>query len=327
MRRREFLTLLSAAAACSSRAHAQQPAIPAVGFLGSASPESWADRLRELRHGLGEFGFVEGQNLTIVYRWAEGHNERLPAMASQLAGQQVKAIIAPGSTPSALAAQAATKTVPIIFEVGSDPVEIGLVASLNQPGGNITGVTTLNSGIGSKRLELLRSLLPNAAVLGFLVNPTNAKLVDADIKDVRAAGKNLGLQLRVLNASTAEDLETRFAELKQSNAGGLLIDADPLFSSQMPQLAALSLRYAMPSVYQFREFAAAGGLLSYGSSFTATFRTVGNYTGRILKGEKPADLPVQQATLVELFVNLKTAKALGVTVPLSLLGRADEVIE
>ncbi|HEY3795786.1 MAG TPA: ABC transporter substrate-binding protein [Bradyrhizobium sp.] len=308
-------------------ARAQQSAAPTIGFLGSESADAWAPRLSEFRRGLSELGYVEGQNLTVVYRWAEGHNERLPSMAADLAAQQVKAIIAPGSTPAALAAQAATKTIPVIFEIASDPVDVGLVASLNQPGGNVTGVTTLNSEISTKRLELLHSLVPATTVLGLLVNPTNTKVAQVSIRSLQAAGHQMGLELRVLNASTADEFETRFAELKQSKAGGLLIAADPLFSSHAGKLAELSLRYAMPAVYQFREFVTAGGLLSYGTSFTATFRVVGNYTGRILKGEKPADLPVQQATLVELIINLKTAKTLGITVPLSLLGRADEVIE
>jgi putative tryptophan/tyrosine transport system substrate-binding protein len=327
MRRRELLTFMGAVAAWPLAAGAQQSAGPLIGFLGSESADAWAPRLNEFRRGLSEFGYVEGQNLTVVYRWAEGHNDRLPSMAAGLAAQQVKAIIAPGSTPAALAAQAATKTIPIIFEIASDPVEFGLVASLNQPGGNITGVTTLNSEISVKRLELLHSLVPASTVLGLLVNPTNTKLAQASIKSLQAAGHQMGLEPRVLNASTADEFEARFAELKQSKAEGLLIVADPLFSSHAKQLAELSLRYAMPAVYQFREFVTAGGLLSYGTSFSATFRVVGNYTGRILKGEKPADLPVQQATLVEMIINLKTAKTLGITVPLSLLGRADEVIE
>jgi putative tryptophan/tyrosine transport system substrate-binding protein len=330
MRRREFLAFMGAmgaAAAWPLSARAQQSATPTIGFLGSESADAWAPRLSEFRRGLSELGYVEGQNLTVVYRWAEGRNERLPAMAADLAAQQVKAVIAPGSTPAALAAQAATKTIPIIFEIASDPVEIGLVASLNQPGGNITGVTTLNSEINVKRLELLHNLVPASSVLGLLVNPTNTKLAAANAKSLQTAGQQMGLELRVLNASTADEFDARFAELKQSKAEGLLIVADPLFSSHAKQLAELSLRYAMPAVYQFREFVTAGGLLSYGTSFSATFRVVGNYTGRILKGEKPADLPVQQATLVEMIINLKTAKTLGITVPLSLLGRADEVIE
>jgi putative ABC transport system substrate-binding protein len=318
---------MGAAAAWPLAARAQQSAAPTIGFLGSESADAWAPRLSEFRRGLSELGYVEGQNLTVVYRWAEGHNERLPSMAADLAAQQVKAIIAPGSTPAALAAQAATKTIPVIFEIASDPVDVGLVASLNQPGGNVTGVTTLNSEISTKRLELLHSLVPATTVLGLLVNPTNTKVAQVSIRSLQAAGHQMGLELRVLNASTADEFETCFAELKQSKAGGLLIAADPLFSSHAGKLAELSLRYAMPAVYQFREFVTAGGLLSYGTSFTATFRVVGNYTGRILKGEKPADLPVQQATLVELIINLKTAKTLGITVPLSLLGRADEVIE
>jgi putative ABC transport system substrate-binding protein len=327
MRRRELLTFMGAVAAWPFAARGQQSATPTVGFLGSESADAWAPRLSEFRRGLSELGYVEGQNLTVVYRWAEGRNDRLPSIAADLAAQQVKAIIAPGSTPAALAAQAATKTIPIIFEIASDPVEFGLVASLNQPGGNITGVTTLNSEISTKRLELLHSLVPASTVLDLLVNPTNTKLAAANVKSLQAAGHQMGLELRVLNASTADEFDTRFAELKQSKAEGLLIVADPLFSSHAKQLAELSLRYAMPAVYQFREFVTAGGLLSYGTSFSATFRVVGNYTGRILKGEKPADLPVQQATLVEMIINLKTAKTLGITVPLSLLGRADEVIE
>jgi putative tryptophan/tyrosine transport system substrate-binding protein len=326
MRRRELLTFMGTVAAWSFAARAQQPAAPTIGFLGSESADAWAPRLNEFRRGLSELGYVEGQNLTVVYRWAEGRNERLPSMAADLAAQQVKAIIAPGSTPAALAAHAATKTIPVIFEIAADPVEVGLVASLNQPGGNVTGVTTLNSEISTKRLELLHSLVPATIVLGLLVNPTNS-ITQAGIKSLQAAGRQMGLELRVLNASTADEFEARFAELKQSKAEGLLILADPLFSSHAGQLAALSLRYAMPAIYQFREFVAAGGLLSYGTSFSTTFRTVGNYTGRILKGERPADLPVQQATLVELIINLKTAKTLGIAVPLSLLGRADEVIE
>jgi putative ABC transport system substrate-binding protein len=326
MRRRELLTFIGAVAAWPLAARAQQSTGPLIGFLGSESADAWANRLSEFRRGLNDLGYVEGQNLTVVYRWAGGHNDRLPSMAADLAGQQVKAIIAPGSTPAALAAHAATKAIPVIFEIAADPVEIGLVASLNQPGSNVTGVTTLNSEISTKRLELLHSLVPATTVLGLLVNPTNS-ITQAGIEGLQAAGHQMGLELRVLNASSADEFEARFAELNQSKAAGLLILADPLFSSHAGQLAELSLRYAMPAIYQFREFVVAGGLLSYGTSFSATFRTVGNYTGRILNGEKPADLPVQQATLVELIINLKTAKTLGITVPLSLLGRADEAIE
>jgi putative ABC transport system substrate-binding protein len=327
MRRREFITFFGAAAVWSLGARAQQPAMSVVGFLGSESPDVWADRLRQLRRGLSELGFIEGQNLSIEYRWADGRNERLPSMAAELVSHQVRAIIAPGSTPAALAAQAATKTIPIVFEIGSDPVELGLVTRLNQPGGNITGVTSLNLEMGPKRLELLHNVIPAATLVGLLINPTNPRLAETNIKSIQSAGRTFGLEMRVLHASTEDEVEAAFTELKQIKAGGLLIAADPFFSSHVKQLATLSVRHAMPTVYQFREFAVAGGLLSYGANFTETFRVVGNYTGRILKGEKPADLPVQQATAVELIINQKTAKTLGITVPQALISRADEVIE
>ena len=327
MRRREFITLVGAAAVWPLGARAQQPAMPVVGFLGSELPDLWTGRLRELRRGLSELGFIEGQNLSIEYRWGEGRNERLPSMASELVRHQVKVIVAPGSTPAALAAQAATKTIPIVFEIGSDPVELGLVPRLNQPGGNITGVTSLNLEIGPKRLELLHSLIPAATVFGLLINPTNPRLAETNIKSIQSAGQTFGLEMRVLHASTEGEFEAAFTELKQIKAGGLLIAADPFFTSHVKQLAALSIRHAVPTVYQFRDFAIAGGLLSYGASFTETFRVVGNYTGRILKGEKPANLPVQQATAVELIINQRTAKTLGITVPQALISRADEVIE
>ena len=248
-------------------------------------------------------------------------------MASDLVRQQVKVIIAPGSTPAALAAQAATKTIPIVFEIASDPVELGLVSGLNKPGGNVTGVTTLNLEIGPKRLELLHNLIPSASVIGLLINPTNPRLAEQNIKSLQSAGRTFGLEMHVLQASTEDEFDAVFEELKKIKAGGLLIAADPFFSSHVKQLAALSIRHAVPTVYQFREFAIAGGLLSYGTSFTQSFRTVGNYTGRILKGERPADLPVQQATAVDLIINQRTAEALGVTVPQALISRADEVIE
>jgi putative tryptophan/tyrosine transport system substrate-binding protein len=241
--------------------------------------------------------------------------------------QQVKVILAPGSTPAALAAHAATKTIPIVFEIASDPIELGLVSGLSKPGGNITGVTTLNLEIGPKRLELLHNAIPGASVIGLLINPTNPREADQNIRSLQSAGKSLGLEMHVLNASTEDEFGVAFEELKKIKAGGLLIAPDPLFSSHVKQLAALSIRYAVPATYQFREFAIAGGLFSYGTSFTRSFRTVGNYTGRILKGEKPADLPVQQATAVELIINQRTAEALGITVPQAMISRADEVIE
>jgi len=326
MRRREFITLIGGAvAAWPVGSQAQQSAKSTIGFLGSESPDAWAGRLQELHRGLSELGFVEGQNLSVEYRWAQGRNERLPSMAADLVREQVKVIIAPGSTPAALAAQASTKTIPIVFEIASDPVELGLVSSLSKPGGNVTGVTTLNLEIGPKRLELLHNVIPSAKVIGLmLLTFCSASL---GLVGLMSTGRTFGLEMHVLHASTEDELGTAFEQLKKINAGGLMIAADPFFSSHVKQLAALSIRHAVPSVYQFREFASAGGLLSYGTSFTKSFRTVGNYAGRILKGEKPADLPVQQATAVELIINQRTAEALGVTMPQALISRADEVIE
>jgi ABC-type uncharacterized transport system substrate-binding protein len=328
MRRRDFIKgVAGGAAAWPLAARAQQPAMPVIGFLGSASPDAWAGRLLAFRQGLSEIGYVDGKNVAIEYRWAEGQNDRLAAMAADLVRRQVAVIATPGSTPAALAAQAATTTIPIVFSIGGDPVQFGLVASLNRPGGNLTGGTFLSIEVGPKRLELLHELVPMATVVGLLVNPTNPNLAEPTTKNLRAAAHTLGLQLHILNASTDRDFDTVFATLIQLQLGALVIGADPFFSSRLEQLAALTVRHAVPTVYQSREFTAAGGLMSYGASFTDTFRTAGVYTGRILKGDKPADLPVQQVVKVELIINLKTAKALGLTVPLPLLGRADEVIE
>jgi putative tryptophan/tyrosine transport system substrate-binding protein len=327
MKRREFISLLGGAAAWPRAARAQQGAMPVIGFLGGASPDRWVGRLRAFHQGLSETGYVVGRNLAIEYRWAEGQNDRVPSLAAELVGRQVSVIAAPGSVPAALAAKAATTTIPIVFEIASDPVELGLVASLAQPGGNITGVTSLNAQVGPKRLELLHELVPTATVVGLLVNPTNPNEAEPTTKNLQAAARSLGLEMHVLHASAEGDFDAAFATLIQLRAGALAIGTDPLFTSRLEQLAALTVRHAVPSVYQFREFTAAGSLMSYGGSLTDTFRAVGVYTGRILKGDKPADLPVQQATRVELFLNLKTAKALGLTVPIPLLGRADEVIE
>jgi putative ABC transport system substrate-binding protein len=283
--------------------------------------------LSAFRQGLNETGYVEGRNVTIEYRWADGQNDRLPALAADLVRRQVNVIAAPGSTPAALAAKAATATIPIIFQVGTDPVAAGLVASLARPAGNVTGVTNINTELVPKRLELLRELIPTAKLIALLVNPTSPFITESISKDLQSATRALGLELHILNASTEHDFDTVFATLAQLRADVLVIAPDAMFISRSEQLGALTLRHAVPAVTQFREFAAAGGLMSYGGSFTEPTRLVGVYTGRALKGEKPADLPVMQATKVELVINLKTAKAFGINVPNTLIGRADEVIE
>jgi putative ABC transport system substrate-binding protein len=325
MQRREFITLLCGAVAWPLFALAQS-AMPVIGFLGSASPDEYTIRLRAFRQGLKDAGYVEGENVAIEYRWAEAHTDRLPALVAQLVNRQAAVIVAAGGTPSALAAKAATASVPIVFGTGADPVAIGLVASLNRPGGNVTGVTSLSVEVGPKRLELVRELLPSATIMAVLVNPATPALAEPFTRALQAAAGALGLQLHVLHASREDDFDTVFATLAQLRAGALIIAPDNFFTARIKQLAALSLRHAVPAIYQY-EFAAAGGLMSYGSSETEYYRLVGIYAGKILKGEKPADLPVQQSTKVELIINLRTAKALGLAVPMSLLGRADEVIE
>ena len=323
MHRRDFIKLLGgAAAAWPLVARAQQP-MPVVGFLNNAWPDA---RVVAFRQGLKEAGYVEGQNVTVEYRWAEGRNDRLPAMAADLVRRQVAVIVATTS-PAALAAKVATTTIPIVFETGGDPVRLGLVSSLNHPGGNVTGITQTNVEITPKRLELLHELVPSAGVMGLLVDPTDPTLAEVQSNLLQAAARTLGLELQVLNASTEHELDSAFAKLTQVRVGGLVIGPGAFFISRIEQLAALALRHGVPAIAQWREFAAAGGLLSYGAHTSDSYRLVGSYTGRILSGDKPADLPVQQISKVELAINLKTAKALGITMPLPLIGRADEVIE
>jgi putative ABC transport system substrate-binding protein len=326
MRRREFITLVGSAVAWPAAARAQQPTVPVIGFLSSTSSKGYASYLDAFREGLREGGFVEGQNVTIEYRWAEDQYERLPGLAADLVSRRVAVIAAAGGSPAALAAKAATTTIPIVFQIGIDPVKAGLVSSMNQPGGNITGFANLALEIGPKRLELLHRLVPNATGIAVLVNPARSN-VEAETKDMQSAANKLGLQLNVLHASTEHDFDKVFATLVQLRAGGIVISGDPFFNTRSEQLAAMAVRYRVPAIYQFHEFAAAGGLASYGSSIKNLHRQAGIYTGRVLKGEKPADLPVQEPSKVELIINLKAAKALGITVPDTLIGRADEVIE
>jgi putative tryptophan/tyrosine transport system substrate-binding protein len=327
VRRREFITLIGgAAAAWPLAARAQQPAMPVVGLLGATTAQGFAAQLTAFRQGLSEAGFVDGRNVAIEYRWAEDQYDRLPAMAADLVRSQVAVIATIGGNAASLAAKAATATIPVVFHGSVDPVEAGLVASLNRPGGNVTGVVTLNIDTGQKRLELLHELLPAATTIGLLLNPTNTG-AEIQSKDLPAAARTLGLQLRIVHASTEHDFDPAFATLSQARAGGLVIGTDGFLVSQSAQLAALAVRHALPAIFQYRAFVTAGGLMSYGGSVTDSYRLSGVYTGRILKGEKPADLPVQQATKVELIINLKTAKTLGLTFPITLLGRADEVIE
>ena len=325
MRRRDFIKALGGAAAWPVAALAQQPAIPVIGLLGSATASGWAPQVRAFHQGLRDGGYVEGRNVAIEARWADNQYDRLPAMAAELVQRQV-ALIAAFSTPAARAAKAATATIPIVFSTTADPVQMGFVASLNRPGGNMTGATILSVEVGGKLLELLHEAVPAAKVMALLVNPTNPQ-TDALSRNTQAAARASGLELYVLNASTEREFDPVFAKVIQLRAGGLIIGSDVLFTTGIEQLAALTLRHAVPAVFQNRTFASAGGLMSYGGSITDSYRQIGVYSGRILKGEKPADLPVVQATKVELVLNLKTAKSLGISFPISLLGRADEVID
>jgi putative tryptophan/tyrosine transport system substrate-binding protein len=324
--RRELLaTLGGAAATWPLMAGALQPAMPVVGFLNSASPGPFARNVVAFRQGLMEAGYIDGQNVAIEYRWAEGQTDRLPAMAADLVRRQVAVIVAPDSA-SALAAKAASMTIPVIFLIGGDPVKLGLVATFNRPGGNITGVSVLFNTLVAKQLEALHETVPQADLIGLLVNPTNPN-AESDTRDVQAAANVLGQKLVVVKGSTDSDLETVFVTLAQQRTGALVVSADPFFVSRRNKLVELAVRQTLPAIYPMRDFVVAGGLMSYGASLADGYRQVGVYAGRILKGAQPANLPVQQAVKVELTINLKTAKALGVTVPLPLLGRADEVIE
>jgi len=324
--RRQFISALGGAAVWPRAARAQQAALPIIGFLTPRASDDSPQLLAAFHQGLKDTGFVEGQNVAIEYRFAGDQNERLPALAADLVQRQVNVIVG-ANTPAALAAKAATTTIPVVFETGADPVRLGLVASLNRPGGNVTGVTNINLVVGPKRLELLHELLPTATVMALLVNPAELALTETQSSDMLSAAHRLGLELHILNASTERDFDAAFAKLIQLRAGGLVIGGGPFLVARQEQLAALAVRYAVPAVFENREFVAAGGLMSYGGSITDAYRLVGAYTARILKGEKPGELPVQQGTKVELYLNLKAGRALGITFPLTLLGRADEVIE
>ena len=325
MRRREFITLFGGAAAWPLAARAQQREMPVIGFLNRASPDQDQGRAAAFRQGLSQAGYIEGQSVAIEYRWAGGQREPLEAGASDLVRRKVN-VIAAGSDSAALAAKAATKTIPIIFAGGNDPVKLGLVASLNRPGGNATGVVNLNIELGPKRLDVLRELVPLAQTIFLLVNPTNPS-ADTIVADLQTAARSLGVDCRVLYASNERDIETVFAQLADVRAGALVVGGDIFLTTRSEQLASLTTRYALPAIAQAREFATAGGLASYGTDIREQYRLFGQYVARILKGEKPAELPVQQATKLELVINLKTAKQLGISVPLPLSGRADEVIE
>jgi putative ABC transport system substrate-binding protein len=327
MRRREFIAILAGAAGTwSLDTLAQQSAFPVVGFLSSASPKPYADRVAGFRNGLNETGYVEGRDLAIEFRWAQGQYDRLPVFAVDLVRQKVAAIISSGGDVAALAAKAATSSIPIVVVTGSDPVKAGLVASFNRPGGNVTGASFVATELETKRLELLRDLVPSTAVIGVLINPTNPA-AESRSKDLQMAARTLDRDIHIVNASNEGDLEAAFATLTQKPAGALLVSTDSFFTSQRDRLVALATQYALPTIYPWREFVEAGGLMSYGPIINEVYRQAGIYTGRILKGEKPADLPFVRPTKFELVVNMKTAKALGLTLPALFLARADEVIE
>jgi len=328
MRRREFVVALGLAGLAPLTARAQQsPKKPVIGLLGSEAPDPWKDRLNAFRQGLSEAGYTEGQNVTIEYRWAEGRNDRLPELADDLVKQQVSVIVVLGSTPSAIAAKQATATIPIVFRIGTNPVEVGLVTSLARPGGNLTGVTTLGALVAPKQLELLRDLMPAATEFGLLLNPANPVITGIESRVVPAAAQALGLKLHILNATTPNELDQAFASLVERRIRGLVVAVDTFFVARSEQLAGLALRHAILAVSPYEEFAAAGGLISYGGSIADASRKAGVCTGRVLKGEKPADIPIEQSTHLQLVINAKTAAALGLNLPSHLLARADKVID
>jgi putative ABC transport system substrate-binding protein len=326
MKRREFITLLAGAAVWPLAARAQQPALPVIGFLNSTAPDLYAPFVQAFRQGLAQIGYVEGQNVAIEFRWAEGRLEQLPDLLSDLIRRQVT-VIAATSTPAALAARAANTAIPVVFTTANDPVRLGLVESLSRPGGNMTGATQLNMEVAPKRLEIFHELLPAATDFAHLVNPADPIVAEIGIRESEAAARALGLKLHVLNATSEADFESVFATVAQRRFGGLVVGVDILFTGWSRQLGALAARHGVPAIYQGREFAAAGGLMGYGGSTADSYRLAGVYAGRILKGDKPADLPIQQSSKVEMIINLKAAKLLGLTFPITLLGRADEVIE
>jgi len=325
MRRRKFITLIGAAAAWPLAARSQQAALPMIGFLNGGSPAEYAPMVAAFREGLKELGYVEGQNVAIEFRWAEGKYERLSALGTDLVRRQVAAIAAT-STPAAQAAKALTATVPIVFTTGADPVQLGLVASLNQPGGNVTGVSFLANELTKKQFEVLHQILPKAALIGFLVNPAVA-YARSQTTEAQDAARALGRQLFVVTARTESEIDAAFAALVKKLAGGVITISDPFLNSRRDQIVALAARHSLPALYPVRDYVAAGGPMSYGTSIIGAYRQVGVYTGRILKGEKPADLPVMRPTKLELVINLKTAKALDLTIPPALIALADEVIE
>jgi putative ABC transport system substrate-binding protein len=326
MRRRAFIALGSAAAAWPIQAFAQQPTTPVIGFLGSDSPELYTARLRAFRRGLRDAGYVESENLMIEYRWANGDNNRLPALAAELVGLRVAVLVA-STTPAALALKAATTSIPVVFFIAGDPVALGLVASLNRPGANITGTTALTLEAGKKWLQLLKEAVPAATHFAVLINPTSPNLAEAQAKDLQAAARSLNLQIDLLNASTEREFQAAFAKIVEIHASGLVISSDSFFFAHIEQLAALTEQNKVPAIFGFREFPAAGGLMSYGADLADQHRTMGGYVGRILKGERPADLPVQQSIQVQLTINLKAAKTIGIDLPQTLQVAADEVIE